>query len=175
MKYSLAGLSRPLALWVEVLQHGRLADVVAALWYVGAGIAGTTTFLAGTRLGSAAAVPYALVTIALLVLAAATRGRHRWAISASLLLLSVQLAGVIGSAIELVQADGSAKAGTLRALGIDPTIGILLNLTYSGIASALFVSAVVNRPSMAPSRSHASSSGALPPQHPAPDASSSSQ
>jgi len=175
MKHSSLAWARPLAWGVDAVQHGRLADVVAAWWCVGAGIAGTVTFLAATRLGATAAVPYAVVTIALLVLSAATRRRHRWAAAASLLLLGVQLAGVIGSAIELVQADGSAKAGTLRDLGIDPTVGILLNLTYSAIASALFVWAVVNLPPVTPSRSSGSTSGDIRPQSAESDAGRRSQ
>ena len=156
MKHPSVGWARPFTRSVDGLQHGGLADVVAAWWWVGAGIAGSVTFLAATRLGATAAAPYAVVTIALLVLAAATRGRRRWAAAISLLLLSVQLAGVVGSATELVQADGSAKAETLRALGVDPTVGILLNLTYAAIASALFVAAVVNGARMARSRSRGS-------------------
>jgi hypothetical protein len=171
MKRSSMGWARPFTRGVDAVQHGRLADVVAALWWLGAGIAGTVTFLAATRLGATAAVPYAVVTIALLVLAAATRGRRRWAASASLLMLSLQLAGILGSAIELVQADGSAKAGTLRSLGVDPTVGILLNLTYSAIAFALFVGAVVNGPPTTPSRSRRISTARAPPHRGASEAS----
>jgi hypothetical protein len=162
MKYSSLRWARPFTRGVGALQDGGLADAVAAWWWVGAGIAGTVTFLAATRLGATAAVPYTVVTIALLILAAAIRGRRRWAAAVSLLLLSVQPAGVVGSTIELVQADESAKAETLRALGVDPTVGTLLNLTYSAIASALCVWAVVNGARMARSRSRRFTTAPVP-------------
>jgi hypothetical protein len=124
---------------LEGLESGRhLRNLVAGLWLLGSAIAAFTAVLALVRLGAASAAPYAGAAIGLVVLAAATHRVSRWALALSMLLLGSQLLGVVGSAIELNLGEAAGKAAALRALGIDPTLGIALTLAYSAAASALF-------------------------------------
>jgi hypothetical protein len=45
---------------------------------------------------------------------------------------------VLGSAWQLLSGVHGSKAEELRRLGIDPELGVALNLVYSAIASAVF-------------------------------------
>jgi hypothetical protein len=123
---------------LDALLPRRLGNLVAALWLMGAAIAGLSTWLAVMKLGALTGLPYAVVTAGLVVLAHATRRRLPWALAASLFLLGLQLLGVVGSAIELRLGEAASKTSTLRSLGVDPTLGIMANLAYSAAASGLF-------------------------------------
>ena len=112
--------------------------MVTGLWLLGSLIAASTALLAVVKLGAAAAAPYAGAPIGLALLAAGTHRRSRWAVALSVLLLGSQIVGVVGSAIELSLGEAADKAATLRSLGIDPTLGIALNLAYSVAAAGLF-------------------------------------
>jgi hypothetical protein len=125
------------ALLDALLPRG-VGNLVVALWVLGAAIAGLSTWLALLKLGALAGLPYAVVTVGLVVLAGATRRRLPWALAASLFLLGLQLLGVVGSAIELRLGEAASKTSTLRSLDVDPTLGILANLAYSAAASGLF-------------------------------------
>jgi hypothetical protein len=45
---------------------------------------------------------------------------------------------VIGSAWELARGVHGSKARELRGLGVDPELGVALNLVYSAVASLVF-------------------------------------
>jgi hypothetical protein len=90
-------------------------------------------------LGLATSLPFVLAAAALILLAFGTFREGRLAFIVSIALLGAQLIGVAGSAWELFLAEETAKSRQLRSLGFDPTLGILLNLVYSAVASLLFV------------------------------------
>ena len=112
---------------------------VVVLWLAGASIAGGVAPLAATRQGPGSAIVYASVAVGLIVLAARVADDARWALRVSVVLLALQLFGVIGSAWELVHGVAGGKAAQLRRLGVDPTVGVTLNLAYSAIAFTLFL------------------------------------
>lgn len=61
------------------------------------------------------------------------------ALIVSTVLLGAQVLGVIGSAWQLLSGVHGSKADELNRLGIDPELGVALNLVYSAVASAVFV------------------------------------
>ena len=119
--------------------HAPLRRGVTALWLAGAALAGSTAPLAAVRLGVASSLPFVAAAGALVLLALATFRGARWGLVASFILLGVQLFGVVGSAWQLGRGADTAKAGELRELGFDPTLGFALNLAFSAIAFSLFV------------------------------------
>ena len=141
-----------------------LRRAAAALWLVGAAIAGMTAALAATHPKASSPVLFATVAILLVVLAIATARGALWALVVTSVLLGVQVFGALGSGWELMRGADGDKAEELRSLGIDPTFGIALNLVYSLVAFALFVWALGRArrrpPSTAPLGSHGS--GAVP-------------
>lgn len=72
-------------------------------------------------------------------------------LTVSIILAGAQLFGVVGAAWELVQGGQPAKTRELYTLGVDPTLGIALNLAYSCVAASLFLwaltRALISRPS----------------------------
>ncbi len=136
----------------------------AALWLVGAAIAGITAALAATHQKASSPVVFATVAVALVVLAIATARGALWALVVTSVLLGAQVFGALGSGWELVHGADGDKAEELRNLGIDPTFGIALNLVYSLAAFTLFVWALSGArrgaSSTAPPGSHGS--GAVP-------------
>lgn len=136
----------------------------AALWLVGAAIAGITAALAATHQKASSPVVFATVAVALVVLAIATARGALWALVVTSVLLGAQVLGALGSGWELVHGADGDKAEELRNLGIDPTFGIALNLVYSLAAFTLFVWALSGArrraSSTAPPGSHGS--GAVP-------------
>ena len=120
----------------------RLRQAVAGLWLVGAVITGATAVRAADRTGAASAFAFAAIGAGLVVLAVATMRVQRWALALSLVLLGLQVLGAIGSALQLVRGVEGGKSSELRRLGIDPTLGVALNLAYSAVASVLFLIAI---------------------------------
>jgi hypothetical protein len=100
--------------------------------------AGFTAPLAWRRTGVVAALPFVAVAIGLSLLAVAVLRANRVALIISTVLLGAQVLGVIGSAWELVHGVQGSKADELLRLGIDPELGVTLNLVYSAVASAVF-------------------------------------
>jgi hypothetical protein len=72
------------------------------------------------------------------VLTAATLRGERWALAIDTVLLAASILGVAGVLFELSHFDTSEKAAQVRALGVDPLLGLLLNLAYSAIGTVLF-------------------------------------
>jgi hypothetical protein len=116
---------------------------VTALWLVGVVLTAITAPLAAVRLGAANALPFLVAAVGLALLAVQTFRGARWALVVSLVLLGAQVAGVAGSAWELVQGPAGGKAAELRAIGFDPMLGVVVNLVYSSAAVGLFGWAVV--------------------------------
>jgi len=81
-----------------------------------------------------------LAVLAVLVLRGA-----RWALWLGAVGSGGQVAAVIGTVWELAEGIDAGKARNLRRLGFDPTLGVLINLTYSAAASVLFGWLVVRR------------------------------
>ena len=85
-----------------------------------------------------AALPFVVVAVGLTVLAFAVLRGQRVALIVSTAGLGAQVLGVLGSAWELLNGVHGSKATELRRLGIDPEVGVALNLVYSAVASAVF-------------------------------------
>ena len=107
---------------------------------------------------------FAIVAVALVVLAIATARGAPWALVVTGVLLGAQVFGALGSSWELVHGADGDKAEELRNLGIDPTFGIALNLIYSLAAFTLFAWALSQARRRTPSTAAPSSdgSGAVP-------------
>ena len=129
------GIARPT---LTSLYHRRLRVTVAALWLVGVALAGFTAPRAWHRTGVVSALPFIAVVVGLLALTAAVLRGNRVALAISTAGLGAQILGVIGSAWELAQGVHGSKARELRDLGVDPELGVALNLIYSAVASAVF-------------------------------------
>lgn len=113
-----------------------------ALWLAGAVISGGTALVAATHRGARYGLVFAAVAIALVMLAVAASRAMPWALVVSGVLLGVQLFGAVGSGWELLHGVDGGKAHELRELGVDPTFGVALNLTYSVVAFAVFLCAM---------------------------------
>lgn len=102
-------------------------------------LAGFTAPLAWRRTGAVAALPFIAAAVSLAVLAFAVLRANRVALIISTLLLGAQVLGVLGSAWQLLIGVQGSKADEVHRLGIDPELGVALNLVYSSVASAVFV------------------------------------
>jgi ABC-type branched-subunit amino acid transport system permease subunit len=112
---------------------------VAGLWLVGVALAGCTAPFAWRRTGVPSALPFIAAALGLAVGAVGVLRANRVALAVSTIGLGGQILGVIGSAWELAQGVHGSKARELRRLGVDPEVGVALNLVYSAVASAVFV------------------------------------
>jgi hypothetical protein len=119
--------------------HPPLRSTVAGLWLVGVALAGFTAPLAWRRTGVVAALPFVAAAAGLAVLALAVLRANRLALTVSTVLLGAQILGVLGSAWQLLSGVHGSKAAELHRLGIEPELGVALNLVYSAVASAVFV------------------------------------
>ncbi len=119
--------------------HRPLRIGVSALWLVGAGLAGVTAPVAASRISVASALVFAAVAIVGVVFAVNTLRRRRWALAVGLVGCGGQVLAVVGTVWELAHPIETAKSDDLRALGVDPTLAVSINLVYSAAASALFV------------------------------------
>jgi len=112
---------------------------VAGLWLVGVAFAGFAAPRAWGRTGVSGAFPFILAAVGLAALAYAVLRARPVSLIVSTALLGAQLLGVIGSAVQLLNGVSGSKTAELERLGIDPEMGVALNLLYSTVASALFV------------------------------------
>jgi hypothetical protein len=118
--------------------HRPLRLTVGALWLVGIGLAGWTAPLASRRSGVVSGLPFVGVVVAGSFLLRGVLQADRRALAISMVLLGAQFGGVIGSAWQLGQGVDGAKARELRRLGVDPTVGVAVNLVYSAVAFGVF-------------------------------------
>ncbi|HKY75877.1 MAG TPA: hypothetical protein VJS45_07050 [Acidimicrobiia bacterium] len=123
---------------LEQVFQPRQRATVAGLWLVGVALAGSTAPVAWQRTGVVAALPFIAAATGLAVLAWAVLQANRAALIVSTILLGAQILGVVGSAWQLRSGVHGSKADELQRLGIDPELGVALNLLYSAIASAVF-------------------------------------
>jgi ABC-type branched-subunit amino acid transport system permease subunit len=121
-----------------LIYNHRLRVTVASLWFVGVALAGFTAPLAWRRTGVASALPFIAAAAGLALFGVGVLRANRVALTISTAALGAQILGVIGSAWELAQGVHSSKARELRRLGVDPTLGVTLNLVYSAAASVVF-------------------------------------
>jgi len=118
--------------------HRPLRLTIAALWVIGIGLAGFTALRAWNRSGLASAVPFITVVVLGMALTRGVVRGNRWALRVSAVLLGAQVAGVIGSAWQLLHEVDETKARELRRLGVNPRFGVALNLMFSSAAVAVF-------------------------------------
>ena len=111
---------------------------MAGLWLAGVVLAGGTAPRAWSRTGVVAALPFIAAAVGLAVLAWAVLRASRAALIVSTVLLGAQVLGVVGSAWQLRSGVHGSKADELHRLGIDPELGVALNLVYSAVATAVF-------------------------------------
>lgn len=109
------------------------------LWLWGAVLAGVTAPIATARLGLVSGLAFTAVAVAAVVLAVNTLRGKRWALVLDLVGCGGQIFGVVGTVWELAHPIDTAKSRDLRALGVDPTLAVTVNLVYSAVAWLLFV------------------------------------
>jgi hypothetical protein len=115
-----------------------LSRALAAYWFAGFIISEIAGILAFRRIGSSGSIPFVIPAIVLFVLGFLTFWRNSWALAVSTLLSAAQIAGTVGCIVELHAGIDAMKATELHALGIDPAVGVVLNLIYSIAGAALF-------------------------------------
>jgi hypothetical protein len=108
------------------------------LCLVASGLAGASAVLSATRLGAWQALTFAVVAVLAAALARAVLHGARWALWILTVGTAGQIAAVVGTGWELVAGVEATKADQLRRLGFDPTLGVVVNLVYSSLASLLF-------------------------------------
>jgi hypothetical protein len=118
--------------------HRPLRWCTAALCFAGTGLAVAAMVPAYTRLGAAQGVVFTVVAVVSIGFAVAVLRVARWALLAAVVLLGGQFAAVVGTIWELRIGIDAGKATQLRAMGFDPTAGVVINLVYSAAGSALF-------------------------------------
>lgn len=123
---------------LDSIFHQPLRATVAGLWVAGVAIAGFAATRAWSRVGATRALPYLGVVAGGILLATAVHRRNRVGLALSTVALGGQILGVMGSAWQLARGVDASKARELRDLGFDPDFGVVLNLLYSTVASAVF-------------------------------------
>ena len=122
--------------------EGPLWVAVVLLWSVGVLLAGGTAVVAWTRLGPSSSLAFVAAATMLGTLLIGVVRRSTWALTVTLVGLGGQAAGVVGTTWELTHRVAGGKAHELRRLGVNPRLGIALNLLYSAVAFAVFLWAV---------------------------------
>src|SRR5262249_20881176 len=129
---------QPMPRAVEVAFHRPLRVAVTALILAGVGLAVIAAVLSGVhpvpaQLPAFAAGAWALTADAVLVWR-----RVGWAVLLTFAVLAGQAVAVIGTIAELTVGIADVKAHQLQQLGFDPTLGVIINLIYSGLGFAVF-------------------------------------
>lgn len=117
--------------------HGPLRWCAAGLCFVGTGFAGWAAIASTFRAGTGEVLAFGTVAVVtagfgLLVLRAA-----HWALWTVAVVFAGQVFAVAGTVAELASGVDAAKAADLRRLGVDPTLGVVLNLMWSALAAVL--------------------------------------
>jgi hypothetical protein len=121
----------------------QIRRATAALWLVGAVISGVTAALAASHVGWLHALVFALAAVALVVLAAGTmRGAYGRRFSSAACCSARSCSARWDPPESLCTGVDGSKAKELHDLGVDPTLGVVLNLLYSLAAFVVFLSAL---------------------------------
>jgi hypothetical protein len=122
-----------------IASHPPLRLALTALWAVGTVLAAGAAVVTSVGHDAGGAGEYAVTTALLLALAIATAQRSRKAIALGIVLCALQPVAVVATAWELTHQIPGAQAAKIRALEVDPTVGVALNLFLAGWASLLSV------------------------------------
>ena len=128
---------------LDAIFRPRIRTAVVILTTAGAILAGGTAVDAALRLGALPALAFIGPAVGLTILSAATWRGVRWARMLSLVALGGQLAGIVGTAWELTHGVDPGKASELLRLGVDPYVGLWVNMAYSSAAFVIFLLAVL--------------------------------
>jgi len=118
--------------------HRPLRVGVAGLLLVAVALAAGAAGPAFARLGTGAGLGFVAVAMGGCALLVAFLFRVRWLLWLLALGLGGQVFAVIGTVAELVVGIDAGKARQIRALGLPPIAGLLINLAYSLASVALF-------------------------------------
>jgi hypothetical protein len=119
--------------------HRPLRLSLSALAAAGAALAATAAILTATTHGLLRdGIVYTLVAAGLSLVAIGIARSARWIVALTLVVCAGQIAAVIGLVLELVYGIAPFKAAQLRQLGVNPTVGVGINLLYSTAAFGLF-------------------------------------
>ncbi|WP_328400746.1 hypothetical protein [Nocardia sp. NBC_00403] len=114
----------------------RIATAALAVTGVCLAITGLALSLAHEDRGRAGV--FAVVAVVLMVAAAMVLRGGRWVSSAAVILLGGQWIAMAATIFELVHGIDWVKTQQLQRLGVDPTVGVTINLVFSSIAALLF-------------------------------------
>src|SRR5690242_19788382 len=116
---------------IEAVFHRPLRRSAAALALAGAGLAALSAVLSIARhLGTARIVAFTAVAVVSTAFAIAVLLAARWALWLAAVVFGGQTLAIAGTVAELIVGVDRGKAADLRALGFDPTLGVLINLAY---------------------------------------------
>lgn len=126
-------MSDPLRAVHPPLRRG-LTGLVAA----GAVLAATATVLALMKDNIRDGIVYTVVAAGLSIVAIGVARSIRWVTAITLIACAGQIAATIGTTLELLYGVAPFKAAQLHRLGLNPTVGVGINLLYSTMAFGLF-------------------------------------
>jgi hypothetical protein len=106
---------------------------------VAAALAAATAPVAAVRLGALSALPFIAVAALATVLATSVARRVPTALVISTVLLGGQILAAVGAALELDVGVAASKADQLDRLGVDPRLGVAINLVFSLTGGAIFL------------------------------------
>jgi hypothetical protein len=115
----------------------RIATAVLAAAGVGLAVFGAGAALAHASWGEAAA--FTFIGFVLVAASAIILSGHRWAVVVAVIILGAQCISVPARIWELVNGIDPVKTRQLRHLGIDPGLGVTINVIYSSIGAGLSV------------------------------------
>lgn len=118
--------------------HRPLRRGLTGLAGAGAGLAATAATLTFIDGNVRDGIVYTVAATGLTLVAVGLARSVRWIIALTLIACAGQLAAMIGTVLELIYGVAPFKATHLRTLGVDPNIGVGINLAYSTVAFGLF-------------------------------------
>jgi len=123
---------------IGVVDDRGLRVALTSLWSAGALLAAVTAVVATQR--HASGVPgYIAATAALTILAVFTARRRRLFTTVGLTICALSPLGVIASAAELATGISRTQVDKLHALGVNPVVGVVVNLLFCACATALAI------------------------------------
>jgi hypothetical protein len=114
----------------------RIATAVLAAAGLGLALFGAGAVLAHASWGEA--VMFTSIGVVLVAAGAIVLFGHRWAVVIAVVILGAQSIAVPARIWELVNGIDPVKTRQLRHLGIDPALGVTINVIYSAIGAGLF-------------------------------------